>query len=142
MRAHPPESSHADEEGGTEHLSGTGETSFKDKKNLRLINLYEKNQTEKDFKNTEIHLVLLRPLFSAVILDEENTDYSLKPRLTRSLCFSCGTCLPEDGSRGQTSETYFYQSEERSSNLLVFLFSHIAFIFLKCAYCTLDSGYV
>lgn len=34
MRAHPPESSHTDVEGGTEHLSGTGETSFKDKKKL------------------------------------------------------------------------------------------------------------
>lgn len=54
---------------------------------------------------------------------------------------SSGVELPEDGTRGQT-ETYFYQREVRSTELRAFLFSHIAFIFLECAYCTLDSGYV
>ncbi len=96
----------------------------------------------KRLKNTEIQLVFLHPLSSAVTLDEEHSDYSPEPRPTQSLCFSSGTRLPEDGTHGQTSETYFYQSEERGSDLLVFLFSHIAFIFPECAYCTLDSGYV
>lgn len=80
-------------------------------------------------------------------MDEEHGNcFPRSPQSTPSPTpprFSGGAQLLEDGAHGRTSETYFYQSEVRSSNLLGFLFSHVAFYFpFKCAYCTLDSGYV
>lgn len=103
------------------------------KKSVRFKKTSTKTEIQQDFRH---------PLSSAVILDEEHGDYSPNPWSPESRSFSSGTQLPNHGTHGQRSETYFYQSEVRSSNLLVFLFSHIAFIFLMCAYCTLDSGYV
>lgn len=121
-------------------LAAHAKTSFED--GMKSLIYIKKIWQIKRLRNTEIQLVFLSPLSSAVTLDEERIDYSPKPRPTQSLCFSSGTWLPEDGTHGQTSETYFYQSDQRSSTLLVFLFCHIAFISFKCAYCTLDSGYV
>lgn len=125
-----------------EHLSGTRENLFQ-RRNEKLETLIymKKSEKMKRLKTVKFSSFSCVPFLLLSYWMRDN-DYSPKPRPIQSLSFSSGTWLPEDGTHGQTSETYFYQSEERSSNLLVFLFSHIAFIFLKCAYCTLDSGYV
>lgn len=143
MRAYPPFSSHTDR-GRKEHLSGTNLFKRWNEKLETYWFIWEnKNLSDlKRLKNNEIQQDFRHPLSSAVILDEEHGDYSPHPWSPESLSFSGGTQLPDHRTHGQRSETYFYQSEVRSSNLLVFLFSHIAFIFLMCAYCTLDSGYV
>lgn len=84
----------------------------------------------KDLKNTEIQLVFLRPLFfcrhigwrTQGLLPKSPSQHP-PPPLSR---FSSGARLPEDGTHGQTSETYFYQRSS-SSIFSIFYFPQLLF---------------
>lgn len=110
-------------------------------KSLRLTDSSKKSERLKDFKNTEIQLVFPCPLSSAVVLDEEHATFPQSlgqhsPFLS-PVALSCQKMEPMD----KHQRLIFTRVSREDGTQLVFLFSHIAFIFFKCAHCTLASGY-
>lgn len=129
MRTHPP-ASKTDREEKT-----ASEFSWRQKKKKDLL-IYKKKiwRIKRLKKHWNSACFPASPFFCCHIRWGTQWLFPKAQTTTNPLFFSSsGTQLPGDGTHGQTSETYFYQSELRKQQFIsTFIFSHSFYFPLVC----------
>lgn len=122
MRALPPATQMK-----KEHPSGAPETSFEDgMKSLRLFDLYKKKIRQiKRLKNTEIHLVFLRPLFFCCHIGwGTQWLFPEAPANTVPLFLQWHSAARRWNSWTNIRDLFLPERGERQHSISIFIFSH------------------
>lgn len=120
MRAHPPASTNP-----AEKKRELQSSLCEDRKRKDFLIYMKKSDRLRDFKNTEIELVFLHPLSSAVTSDEEHSDCSPKPRPTQSFSFlQWHSASRRWNSRTNIRDLFLPERAETQQSISTFIFSH------------------